>query len=56
MSFSQEVWARNADLYQATVNHPFNQELAAGTLDRDAFILMSFKTRTICSPMAALWR
>jgi thiaminase/transcriptional activator TenA len=38
MSFSQEVWARNADLYQATVNHPFNQELAAGTLDRDAFI------------------
>ena len=38
MSFSQEVWARNANLYQATLQLPFNQELAAGTLDRDAFI------------------
>lgn len=37
MSFSQEAWARNLDLYQATLNLPFNQELAAGTLDKSAF-------------------
>ena len=38
MSFTQQLWQRNAALYQATVNHPFNQELAAGTLNRDAFV------------------
>lgn len=37
MSFSQDAWQRNADLYQATLNLPFNQELAQGTLDQDAF-------------------
>lgn len=37
MSFSQEAWKRNQDLYQATLNLPFNQELAKGTLDKDAF-------------------
>lgn len=37
MSFSQDAWARNLDLYQATLNLPFNQELAAGTLDKNAF-------------------
>lgn len=37
MSFSQDVWKRNFDLYQKTLNHPFNQELAQGTLDQQAF-------------------
>ncbi|WP_107688206.1 thiaminase II [Neisseria wadsworthii] len=37
MSFSQEAWKRNQDLYQATLNLPFNQELAQGILDKDAF-------------------
>lgn len=37
MSFSQEAWRRNAALYQATLNLPFNQELARGTLGREAF-------------------
>lgn len=38
MSFSQDVWARNEALYQATLQLPFNQQLAAGTLDPKAFI------------------
>lgn len=37
MSFSQEVWQRNLDLFHKTLAHPFNQHLAQGTLDRDAF-------------------
>ncbi len=37
MSFSTEVWQRNLDLYQKTLALPFNQELAAGTLSREAF-------------------
>lgn len=37
MSFSQDAWQRNLDLYQATLNLPFNQQLANGTLDKDAF-------------------
>ena len=37
MSFSQDVWKRNFDLYQKTLNHPFNQELAQGVLDQQAF-------------------
>lgn len=37
MSFTQDAWENNLDLYQATLNHPFNQELAAGTLNKDAF-------------------
>lgn len=37
MRFSQEAWQRNLELYQATLNLPFNQELAQGTLSRDAF-------------------
>lgn len=32
MSFSQDAWQRNLDLYQATLNLPFNQQLANGTL------------------------
>ena len=37
MHFSEAVWQRNIDLYQKTLALPFNQELAAGTLDRAAF-------------------
>ena len=37
MSFTQELWHNNIELYQKTLNLPFNQELAAGTLSADAF-------------------
>ena len=37
MSFSQDVWSKNINLYQKTLQHPFNQELAKGTLDPAAF-------------------
>lgn len=37
MTFSQDVWQRNLDLYQKILALPFNQELAAGTLDSKAF-------------------
>lgn len=37
MLFSQDVWQRNAELYQQILKLPFNQELAQGTLNRDAF-------------------
>ncbi|MGS0706702.1 thiaminase II [Acinetobacter sp. ANC 3781] len=37
MSFSQEVWQRNLDLYQKTLALPFNQELAQGTLSKEVF-------------------
>jgi len=37
MSFSQSLWQANLALYEETLNLPFNQELAAGTLDRARF-------------------
>ena len=37
MTFSQDVWQRNQDLYQKILALPFNQELASGTLDREVF-------------------
>jgi thiaminase/transcriptional activator TenA len=37
MSFSTDAWARNAPIYQAIIDHPFNAELAAGTLNMDRF-------------------
>lgn len=37
MSFTQEAWQRNQSLYQNTLALPFNQELANGTLNKDAF-------------------
>lgn len=37
MSFSQDVWQRNLNLYQKTLDLPFNQELAKGTLDPKVF-------------------
>lgn len=37
MSFSQDVWQRNLALYQKTLDLPFNQALANGTLSKAAF-------------------
>ncbi|WP_180173032.1 thiaminase II [Acinetobacter sp. YH12029] len=37
MRFSEEVWQRNTALYQQILHLPFNQELAQGSLSRDAF-------------------
>jgi len=37
MSFSQSLWRANVPLYQNTLQLPFNQELAAGTLSRERF-------------------
>ncbi len=37
MSFSSDAWARNAALYETTRTMPFNQELASGQLDENAF-------------------
>jgi thiaminase (transcriptional activator TenA) len=37
MSFSQAAWDRTADLRRAIHAHPFNRELAAGTLRRNRF-------------------
>ena len=37
MTFSQDVWQRNLDLYQKILALPFNQELANGTLNNQAF-------------------
>lgn len=37
MLFSEQLWQRNLDLYQKTLALPFNQELAQGTLSREAF-------------------
>ena len=37
MSFSSDAWARNAALYEKTRDMPFNQELASGQLDENAF-------------------
>ena len=35
MSFSQSLWNANQALFQSTLELPFNQELAAGTLSRE---------------------
>ncbi len=37
MSFTSELWKKNADLYETIRTMPFNQELAAGTLSEDRF-------------------
>ena len=37
MSFSQNLWDANQALFQSTLELPFNQELAAGTLSRERF-------------------
>lgn len=37
MRFSEQLWQKNLALYQKIVQHPFNQELAQGTLKSEAF-------------------
>ncbi len=37
MSFSQDAWTRTAPIYDAILEHPFNRELAAGTLSTERF-------------------
>jgi thiaminase/transcriptional activator TenA len=37
MSFINELWKAAEDIYQSITEHPFNQELAAGTLDKEKF-------------------
>ena len=37
MTFSQNAWSSVESIYQAIIDHPFNLELAAGTLDREKF-------------------
>ncbi len=37
MSFSQNAWQRNLNLYQKTLALPFNQQLAQGTLSKAIF-------------------
>lgn len=37
MSFTSELWEKNAALYETIRTMPFNQELAAGTLSEDRF-------------------
>ena len=37
MSFSEDAWARNAPIYQAIIDHPFNTELADGSLSMERF-------------------
>lgn len=46
-AFSQELWQRNLNLYQKILDLPFNQELANGTLDKEAFVIMLFKMLNI---------
>ncbi len=37
MSFSKTAWEAIAPLYQSIIEHPFNQELAKGTLAKEKF-------------------
>jgi thiaminase/transcriptional activator TenA len=37
MPFSKDVWDQTQPIYQAILQHPFNQELMRGTLGKDKF-------------------
>lgn len=37
MTYTEQLWTKISPVYQAIIEHPFNQELAAGTLARDRF-------------------
>ncbi len=37
MSFSTLAWKNVSEVYKAIIEHPFNQELAQGTLSKSAF-------------------
>lgn len=38
MKFSESLWEQIAPIYQKIIQHPFNVELAQGTLDQERFI------------------
>lgn len=37
MRFTETLWSSITDIYQAIIHHPFNEELAQGTLPREKF-------------------
>jgi thiaminase/transcriptional activator TenA len=37
MTFTKTLWDRIAEIYEAIINHPFNRELAQGTLPEEKF-------------------
>ncbi len=37
MSLSKKAWEKSLGVYNAIINHPFNQELMQGTLDKEKF-------------------
>ncbi len=37
MRFTETLWSSISDIYQAIIRHPFNEELAQGTLPREKF-------------------
>jgi thiaminase/transcriptional activator TenA len=37
MRFTETLWESITDIYQAIIQHPFNEELAQGTLPREKF-------------------
>jgi thiaminase/transcriptional activator TenA len=37
MRFTETLWSSITDIYQAIIRHPFNEELAQGTLPREKF-------------------
>ncbi|MDR3623537.1 MAG: thiaminase II [Chlamydiales bacterium] len=38
MTFSSDLWQQTFPIYQRIINHPFNRELAEGTLERSRFL------------------
>lgn len=38
MKFSEQLWQATVPVYQRIIEHPFNAELAEGTLDEKRFI------------------
>jgi len=65
MTFSQKLWQQNQDLVEASLNHPFVQGIADGSLDQrcfafyvaqDAFFLESFaRAYSIAAAKASDW-
>jgi thiaminase (transcriptional activator TenA) len=66
MTISQQLWEQNQDLVEASLNHPFIQGIADGTLDQrcfafyvaqDAFFLESFaRAYSIAAAKAPDWQ
>lgn len=54
-SFTDQAWQRAAPLRAAIDAHPFNQELAAGTLSRDRFQCYIIQDALYLCGMDAPW-